>query len=104
VPEPAIDPGIILRRASRAVHGELPEESVLLDVEGNVAYRLNATGTAVWEELEQPAALATVAAALAERYSIPGEQALADAGRFATEMVSRGLLEVADAAAAQDGS
>jgi hypothetical protein len=98
VTAPEIDPGTVLRRAPRAIHGELPEESVLLDVEGNVAYRLNATGTAVWEELEQPAALAAVAAALAERYAIPSEQALDDAGRFAAEMLSSGLLEVADAA------
>jgi Coenzyme PQQ synthesis protein D (PqqD) len=95
VASPEIDPGTVLHRAARAVHGDLPEESVLLDVEGNVAYRLNATGTAIWEQLEQPAELSALATALAARYSIPAEQALADARGFAAEMLSRGLLEAA---------
>ncbi len=92
--DPEIDADVLLRRAERAVHGELPEESVLLDVEGNVAYRLNATGAALWGELERPADLGSLAQSLVERYGIPPEQALGDARRFAAALADRGLIEI----------
>ncbi|MFL5901771.1 MAG: PqqD family protein [Solirubrobacterales bacterium] len=81
-----------LRRTERAVHGELPEETVLLDVDSGSAVRLNATGAWIWGQLEQPRRMADLAAGLAERFEIDEARALGDVLAFAREMTRRELL------------
>jgi len=82
-----------LRRASRAAYGELPEESVLLDIEGEKAVRLNETGAWLWKRLETPATVAELAAALAAEFGIDESRALADVSAFAADLAGRELLE-----------
>lgn len=82
-----------LRRAERAVHGELPEETVLLDVEQGVAVRLNPTGAWLWDRLEEPATVGELARGLGERFEVDGQRTLGDVIAFAREMTRRGLLE-----------
>jgi hypothetical protein len=81
-----------LRRTKRAVHGELPEETVLLDVEEGIAVRLNSTGAWIWEQLEEPRQVDELARGLAERFEIDEARALDDVVAFAREMARRGLL------------
>ncbi len=82
----------MLSRTDRAVHGELPEETVLLDVEDGVAVRLNPSGAWLWERLERPASVAELAAALAARFKVDEAQALADVTAFAADLSGRSLL------------
>jgi Coenzyme PQQ synthesis protein D (PqqD) len=81
-----------LERTERAVHGDLPEETVLLDVEAGTAVRLNATGAWIWERLEQPSQVSDLARGLAERFEIDEARALGDVIAFAREMTRRELL------------
>lgn len=81
-----------LARTERAVHGDLPEETVLLDVDAGVALRLNTTGAWIWEQLEQPQAVRELARGLAERFEIDQGRALDDVIAFAREMTRRDLL------------
>jgi hypothetical protein len=81
-----------LRRTERAVHGELPEETVLLDVDAGIAVRLNSTGAWIWEQLEQPRSVGELARGLAERFEIDEGRALGDVVAFAREMERRELL------------
>ncbi len=81
-----------LRRTERAVHGDLPEEMVLLDVDSGIAVRLNATGAWIWGQLEEPRSVAELAQSLAGRFEIAEPRALDDVIAFAREMVRRELL------------
>lgn len=81
-----------LRRTERAVHGDLPEETVLLDVNAGIALRLNTTGAWIWEQLEQPRPVGELARGLAERFEIDPGRALDDVIAFAREMTRRELL------------
>lgn len=81
-----------LRRTERAVHGELPEETVLLDVDSGSAVRLNTTGAWIWDQLEQPRRVAELAGGLAARFEIDEARALGDVVAFAREMTRRELL------------
>lgn len=81
-----------LRRTERAVHGELPEETVLLDVDAGTAVRLNSTGAWIWDQLEQPRPVGELARGLAERFVIDEGRALDDVVAFAREMTRRELL------------
>jgi hypothetical protein len=81
-----------LRRTERAVYGDVPDETVLLDVDAGIALRLNSTGAWIWEQLEQPQAVAQLARGLAERFEIDEGRALDDVVAFAREMARRELL------------
>jgi Coenzyme PQQ synthesis protein D (PqqD) len=92
VAEAQIGAETTLRRTERAVHGDLPEESVLLDVDSGIAVRLNATGAWVWGQLEEPRQVDELARGLAERFEIAESRALDDVIAFAREMARRELL------------
>jgi len=81
-----------LQRTDRAVHGDLPEETVLLDVDAGTAVRLNSTGAWIWEQLEQPRRVDELASGLAQRFEIDEGRALGDVVAFAREMARRELL------------
>ena len=87
-----IAPETTLRRTERAVHGDLPEETVLLDVDAGIALRLNTTGAWIWAQLEQPQPVSELARGLAERFEIDQGRALDDVVAFAREMTRRELL------------
>jgi hypothetical protein len=87
-----IEAATTLRRTDRAVHGDLPEETVLLDVDAGTAVRLNSTGAWIWEQLEQPCQVSELASGLAERFEIDEGRALGDVVAFAREMARRELL------------
>ncbi len=84
-----IEADTTLQRTERAVHGELPEETVLLDVDSGTALRLNTTGAWIWGHLDQPRKVADLADGLAERFDIDRSRALADVVAFAREMTRR---------------
>lgn len=81
-----------LRRTERAVYGDVPGETVLLDVDAGIALRLNTTGAWIWEQLEQPRPVGELARGLAERFEIDEGRALDDVVAFAREMTRRELL------------
>lgn len=81
-----------LRRTERAVHGDLPEETVLLDVDAGIAVRLNPTGAWIWEQLHEPRSVAELARGLAERFEIDDGRATDDTIAFVREMLRRELL------------
>jgi hypothetical protein len=87
-----IEAGTKLQRTDRAVHGDLPEETVLLDVDAGTAVRLNPTGAWIWEQLEQPRQVQELASGLAQRFDIDEARALGDVIAFAREMARRQLL------------
>ncbi len=90
--KPQIGAETTLQRTERAVHGELPEETVLLDVDSGTAVRLNSTGAWIWGQLGQPRGVAELADGLAERFEVDRSRALADVLAFAREMTRRDLL------------
>jgi hypothetical protein len=81
-----------LRHTERAVYGDVPGETVLLDLDADIALRLNSTGAWIWEQLEQPQPVAQLARGLAERFEIDEGRALDDVVAFAREMTRRELL------------
>ena len=90
-----IGPDTSLHRAERAVHGELPEETVLLDLEDKIAVRLNQTGAWLWERLEQPRTVSELADGLAAEFGIDRDRALDDVSAWAADLQRRSLLETA---------
>jgi hypothetical protein len=69
----------------------VPLGAQVMDMNGFIT--LNATAACVWELLAQERSLAELAAALAERFDVTPESALADVQTFVDEIAKMGLLE-----------
>jgi hypothetical protein len=89
---PTIAAETTLSRTERAVHGDLPEETVLLDVDAGTAVRLNPAGAWIWEQLSDSRRVDELARGMAAHFEIDEARALGDVVAFAREMVRRELL------------
>lgn len=91
---PALPEETRISRASSAIEGDLPEETVLLRVDSGDAVRVNPTGAWLWQQLAEPTTLATLADRLADRHGIAPDRALADVRSFAADLGERGFLQL----------
>lgn len=66
---------------------------MILDLEGRKLMGLNPTGSFVWGLLDGQRTLAQLAAAVAERFQVSDERALADVSAFVAALAERGLVE-----------
>lgn len=80
------------RRHERAESRRLGEETVLLHLDTEQYHALNATGTVLWERLEDPATADELAAVLVEHYAIDETRAHDDVAQFVGELTSRDLI------------
>jgi hypothetical protein len=69
-------------------------ESVLLDLEGEQYYGLNASGTLIWEMLSDGGGREQASSALVRAFGIEQSRALADVDALIVELVGAGLLLV----------
>jgi hypothetical protein len=90
----SLRPQSVISRSERAVHGELPEETVLVDLGTGKSLRLNSTAAWLWRRIEHPAPLCELADGLAGEFGIDSERALGDVEAFAVDLAGRGLIEV----------
>ena len=69
---------------------------VLLDLQTDECFSLNAVGVLVWQGIEQGADLEEVAASIAATFSAPVERVRTDVVRLVEVLHERGLLLAAD--------
>jgi hypothetical protein len=70
------------------------EEAVILNLDANAYVRLNATGRWLWERLEGPQTIDSLAQALAAEFRVDRHRALADVREFVHGLLERDLVEV----------
>lgn len=88
------------RRSEAVIAERVGEETVVLDLEDDVALRLNGTGSLLWEALARPSSVGELAGELERRYGIGAERALNDATAFVADLQGVGLVRLVRAAAA----
>jgi hypothetical protein len=67
---------------------------VVLNLDTNAYARLNSTGRWVWEKLDRPQTLESLARELAAEFGIDSERARADVREFVRGLLERGLVEL----------
>jgi Coenzyme PQQ synthesis protein D (PqqD) len=74
------------------------DRAVLLDASGSELITLNAVGSIVWNAMDTPIDMATLAAKLGETFpDVPLDQLRADVEEFVGQLRSAGLVVVDDA-------
>lgn len=69
------------------------DDVVVLDLEGSVYLKLNASGRVLWERVAASCTEAGLVEALVEHYAIDEERAAADVAAFLAELDRRELLQ-----------
>jgi hypothetical protein len=88
-----IDPATKIRRSTNAAWREIDGQVAVVSIDVNRVRLLNVVGSFVWTKCES-ATVGQLAEALADRYRIPAERALADVVAFVTDLRARGMIEI----------
>jgi hypothetical protein len=72
------------------------DEAVILGMTDGVYYGLDPVGARIWRLLERPIRLSNVVDVLVTEYDVERERCAADLLVLATDLLTRGLLEVHD--------
>src|SRR5579862_8748990 len=86
---------------SRVVAGE----TLIVPIRGKVGdlasiYSFNGTGSLIWQLLDEPRGRTELASAVAREFEVEPEQAQKDVEKFVAELLSVGLVEIYQCAAA----
>ena len=67
----------------------------MLNLESQAYVRVNATGRLLWERIETPQTIDSLAAELSAEFEIDRQRAIDDVTNFVRAMLERGLVEEA---------
>ena len=74
---------------------DLDGEAAILNLATGVYYGLDSIGATIWQQIQTPATVNDVRAALMKAYDVDAETAEADLLSFLAEMMKEGLVELA---------
>ncbi len=81
-----------MRPKQRVVWQEIAGEAVLLDLDSERYFGLNAVGTAVWRGLSEGRPLADIVEDLTPRYAVDAERLASDIAALVAHLQAEGLL------------
>lgn len=84
---------VIYRQNPRSAGRVIDGMAFVVTPDDNRLHTLNRTGTFVWQLAATGCTVEEVARALASRYDVSAERALADAARFCDDLAARRILE-----------
>lgn len=83
---------VVLRRTKGSMSTELDGETVILDLASGTYSGLDAVGTFIWNQLEQPSTIAALGEAILGKYDVSEAQCLADLLDFLRVLADNGLI------------
>lgn len=95
--ETPIDRTSLVRRKSKQVHCYLGELAVLMDVESGEYFEVNAVGTAVWRQLEQPMSVEELIQRLLAGFDVEASTCERDVCAWLEKMRELGFVAVGPA-------
>ena len=94
--EPPQATGILVKLTvnPNVIFEELEGQTVLLQLEGGVYYRLNGSGSRIWELIQEHGDLEKIHSTLENEYHVDAETARRDVARLVADLEGRGLVVV----------
>ena len=84
----------LVARAAGLLSAQVGDEVVMLHLERNAYYDIDAVGAAIWDRLESPIRVSDLVDWLTSRYDVERDACLQDVVRFLTEAVSEGIVSI----------
>jgi hypothetical protein len=76
---------------------DLAGEAAILDVHSGMYYGLNATGSRIWQLMQEPQTVLALQEVLLATYDVEPERCMQDLLELLQELADHGLIEVRDA-------
>ena len=76
---------------------DLGDEAILLDLETETYFGLNASGSRLWKLLTTASTIRDAFKVMIEEYDVPPDELLSDMGALIEDLVGRGLLRTGHA-------
>lgn len=92
--ESKLDGWTVLARKKEIAWRSFEGEAILVVTARDEICHLNPAATFLWEALDGRSSLAELAGKMAEAFEVEREEALADALRFASDLLQRGMVEM----------
>lgn len=89
-----LTPGTRVVAGRGQLSANLSGEAVILGLADSVYYGLDGTGARIWQLVQQPATLASIADTLCAEFDVEREIAMRDLTTLAGTLLERGLLDV----------
>lgn len=90
----ALDERSVVSARDTVVSCELDGGAALLDLTSSKYFSLNEVGRLVWEAIQSPTSLSSLADEVTSRYAVSREACMADLDRLVSRMVEAGLVNV----------
>ena len=87
----------VVKIADDVIFQDLEGEAVLLNMQSEIYFGLDATGTRIWELLKTDGRVRCVSEALLDEYEVGEEQLWDHLCEFINQLHSKGLVEVREA-------
>lgn len=87
-----IHPSTVFVRSDAVLDNELDGEVVMLSIDSGKYFGFDASGTAVWELLDEPRSLEQVCTTLTERFDVDMETCRRDVAAFMEQLVADGTV------------
>jgi hypothetical protein len=89
-----IDKSSVVVAADHQTSTEVDGESVILDLEEGVYYGLNPVGARIWSEIQEPATVEEITAAILAEYDVNAEECREDVISLLQDLKENDLIEV----------
>jgi Coenzyme PQQ synthesis protein D (PqqD) len=86
--------------AEDQVSCNLASEAVVLDLRAGVYYGLNTVGARIWNLIQEPKTVRQICEAIVEEFDVAPDRCQRDLVVILSDLATRGLIKVEDAAAA----
>tara|TARA_R110002072_G_scaffold303069_1_gene492559 strand:+ start:33529 stop:33840 length:312 start_codon:yes stop_codon:yes gene_type:complete len=90
----------VIAHSKGLVATDIDGEIAIMAIDSGKYHSLNATGSQIWNAVQQPQTVADLCESLASQYQVDEEQCRSDVLSYLQDMVNERLLEVSDAVAA----
>lgn len=94
--EVRVETSVKYQTSLKHLYSEVGNEAVILDTDSGVYYGLNSVGVDIWQWLQQPKTEAQIVDQLLAEYDVKREKANADVKGILEQMLSVGLIEIAE--------
>lgn len=91
---PMLGGSTVVVRRSEPLSAEVGEETVIFAAERGSYHAFGASGSRIWELLEQPTSVSALCGALRSEYDVDEQQCLRDVSSFLEELRQADLIEV----------
>lgn len=95
-----ISPTSTIVAVKEQVSSEIADESVILNLQSGVYYGLNAVGSWIWSQIQEPETFSHLSEKITAEYNVDPDQCERDLLTLLQDLVAAQLIEVKDATAA----